>query len=299
MGAPTRPPTRPFLADAVDNGLELPPVSWEGLAIGLVVLALGWLLSRFFRWATRAFLSWRGRSPSASTMFGSLAQWLVILLSVAAALTVVFPSVKPVNALGGIGVLSIAAGIAFQTVLGNMFAGIVILARDKFRVNDQIAVGDTAGTVTGITLTSTAVRTFDGRLTLIPNSIVHSEIVTVQTGFERVRSTVRIDIDDSADFDAAVRISEQAMAALPDVLPEPAPQALLQEIGSATVGMDLRFWSGARQMETRLAQHRVIQAVLAALRDAGVKTGSDVVVVEGGPQLLDAMRHDDPVPDPQ
>lgn len=289
MGAPSRP----FLVDAVDEGLELPPVTWEGLAIGLGVIAAGWLLGRLLRWVTRRILSWRGRSPSASTMFASLAQWSVMLLSVAAALTVIFPSVKPVNALGGIGVLSIAAGIAFQTVLGNMFAGIVILARDKFRVNDQIAVRDTAGTVTGITLTSTAVRTFDGRLTLIPNSVVHSEIVTVQTGYEHVRSTIRIDIDDSADLEAAVRVAEEAMAALPDVLADPAPQALLQEIGSATVGLDLRFWSGARQMETRLAQHRVIQAVLLALREAGVKTGSDVLVIEGGPQLLDAVRQDD------
>lgn len=288
----------PLLGDAADAGLELPPVTWEGVAIGLGVIVVGWLLSRAFRWATRHFLTWRGRSPSASTMFASLAQWLVMVLAVAAALTVIFPSVKPVNALGGIGVLSIAAGIAFQTVLGNMFAGIVILARDKFRVDDQIAVGDTAGTVVGITLTSTAVRTFDGRLTLIPNSVVHSEIVTVQTGFEQVRSTVRIDIDDSADFDVAVRVAEEAMAALPDVLAEPAPQALLQEIGSATVGMDLRFWSGARQMETRVAQHRVIQTVLAALRAAGVKTGSDVLVIEGGPQLLSAVRDDGHGEDP-
>ncbi|CAN5545828.1 hypothetical protein BH10ACT10_BH10ACT10_00840 [soil metagenome] len=223
-------------------------------------------------------------------MFSSLARWLVLLLAFAAALTIVFPSVKPVNALGGIGVLSIAAGIAFQTVLGNMFAGIIILARDKFRVNDQIAVRDVAGTVTGVSLTSTTVRTFDGRLVLIPNSVVHSEIVTVQTGFEHVRSTVSVDIDDSADLGAAITVAEAAMASLASVLSEPAPQALLQEVGSATVRMDLRFWSGARQMETKLAQHEVVGAVLNQLRAAGVSTSADVLVVEGGPKLLQTMR---------
>lgn len=285
--------TRPSAIDAVqaaDLAVDLPPVTWEGVALGLVILLVGWLLSRLVRLTTRAMLTWRGRSPSASTMFASLAQWTTLLLSVAAALTVVFPSVKPVNALGGIGVLSIAAGIAFQTVLGNMFAGIVILARDKFRVDDQIGVGDITGTVRGITLTSTAVRTFDGRLVLIPNSVVHSQIVTVQTGFEHVRSTVSLDIDDGADFDAAVRVAEDAMARLPDVLADPPPQALLLGIGSATVRMDLRFWSGARQMETKIAQHSVIRAVLAALREAGVKTGSDVLVIEAAPRLLGALR---------
>ena len=148
-------------------------------------------------------------------MFASSVAWVVLVLAFAAAMTVIFPSVKPVNALGGIGVLSIAAGIAFQTVLGNMFAGIVILARDVFRVDDQIAVGDTAGTVTAINLTSTVVRTYDGRLVLIPNSVIHSEIVTVQTGYEHVRNTISVDIDDAADLDLAVEVAERAMARRP------------------------------------------------------------------------------------
>ena len=205
-------------------------------------------------------------------------------------MTVVFPSVKPVNALGGIGVLSIAAGIAFQTVLGNMFAGLVIAARDTFRVGDQVAIRDVAGAVASVSLTSTTVRTFDGRLVLVPNSVVHSEVVTVQTGFEAVRSTVSVDIDDSADLDLALRVAEEAIAALPQVFDDPPPQALLQEVGTATVRMDLRFWSGARQMETRLAQHEVIRAVLRQLSVTGVKTGSDVVTVAGTPELLAALE---------
>lgn len=274
------------------DDLELPQVSAESVLIGLGILLAGWFLSRLVRLATHAFLTWRGRSPSASRMFASLSQWVTLILAFAASMTIIFPSVKPVNALGGIGVLSIAAGIAFQTVLGNMFAGIVILARDVFRVDDQIAVGETAGTVTQINLTSTVVRTFSGRLVLIPNSVIHSEIVTVQTGYEYVRNTIAVDIDDGADLDLAVEVAERTMADVPEVLREPAPQALLQEVGSATVRMDLEFWSGARQMDTRRAQHHVIRAVLDALRDSGVKTGSDVLVLDAAPKLLAALEQD-------
>ena len=276
-------------AQVLNDALEMPPVTGEALLVGLLVLAAGWLLGRIVRWATRRILLWRGRSPSASEIFAALGQALVVVLSLAAALTLVFPSVKPVNALGGIGVLSIAAGIAFQTVLGNMFAGIVILARDIFRVGDQIAVEDVAGTVTRINLTSTVVRTFDGRKALIPNSVIHSQVVTVQTGYEQVRSTIALDIDDQSDFTLATGVAEQAMRSVPVVLDDPAPQALLLGVGSATVHVELRFWSGARQMETRVAQHEVIVAVLRALADAGVATGSDVVMIEGGPKLLGAL----------
>lgn len=269
---------------------ELPQVTWAGVGVGLAVLVGGWVVGGALGWVVERLLLWRGRSPSASTMFSVLTRWLVLLLTAAAAVTVVFPSVRPVNAFGGIGILSIAAGIAFQTVLGNMFAGIVILARDTFRVDDQIAVRDVAGTVLAISLTSTTVRTFDGRLVHIPNAVVHSDVLTVQTGFERVRSTLAIDLDDSADLDRAVAVAEAAMSALPGVLAEPPPQALLQEVGSATVRMDVRFWSGSRQMESRLAQHEVIRAVLRELAEAGVKTGSDVLVVDAAPGLREALR---------
>lgn len=279
----------PATAQALTDALELPPVTGEAILLGAVVLVGGWVLGRIIRWSTRRVLRWRGRSPSASEMFAALAQALVVVLALAAALTLVFPSVKPVNALGGIGVLSIAAGIAFQTVLGNMFAGIVILARDIFRVGDQIAVEDVAGTVTQISLTSTVVRTFDGRKALIPNSVIHSQIVTVQTGYEQVRSTIALDIDDQSDFTLATTVVEQAMRDVPVVLDDPAPQALLLGVGSATVHMELRFWSGARQMETRVAQHEVIVAVLQALNSAGVATGSDVLMIEGGPGILEAL----------
>ena len=43
-------------------------------------------------------------------------------------------------------------------------------------------------------------------------------------------------------------------------------------------------------METKLAQHEVIGVVLNKFKEAGVKTGADVLVVEGGPQLLDVIR---------
>ena len=70
------------------------------------------------------------------------------------------------------------------------------------------------------------------------------------------------------------------MSQIPSVLDDPAPEALLREIGTATVRMDLRFWSGARQLEIRTVQDAVIQRVLEAFREHDVKSGDDVVTVK-------------------
>jgi small conductance mechanosensitive channel len=272
------------------DDLGLPPVTLDNVLLGLAVLVGGVAISFVIRLLVRALLRWRDASPSSRRVFGLVTQWVVVLLAFVSALTVTFPSVKPVNALGGLGIISIAAGIAFQTVLGNMFAGLVILARDSFRVGDQIEVEGVTGTVTKIQLSNTAVRTFDGRKVLVPNATLHGQLVTVQTGYEEVRSTVTVEIDDQADLRRAHDVAVQAMREVATVVDEPAPQALLSAIGSATVTLELRFWSGARQMETRQAQNDVIVAVLAALREAGVATGSDVLVLDAAPRLRSALE---------
>lgn len=278
------------------NGLELPPVTWQGVSIGLTVLLCGALVSLLVRAVVRALMRWRGRGESASAVFSRLAGWLVVLLSLLASLTIVFPSVRPVDILGGVGVVSIAAGIAFQTVLGNMFAGIVLLARDRYRLRDQIAVAEHRGTIVAMGLTSTALRTFDGRLVLIPNSVLHSQVVTVQTGFEQVRTSVMMDVDDAVDLRRACRVATEAMGAIPSVAEEPAPQALLTEVGTTTVRIELRFWSGATQLETRAATHEVIVEVLAAFGEQQVATGSDVVVIEPGDRFERVLSGPDRLP---
>ena len=265
--------------------MDLPQITPLAVAVGLAVAVVGWLLGRLLGAGVAWLFARRGRSPSSARVFGKLVAAGVTVLSLGAAVTVVFPSVKPVDLLGGIGVISIAAGIAFQTVLGNMFAGMVILARDRFRVGDQIQVGEHAGNVVEMGLSSTAVKTFDGRLVLIPNQMLHSQAVTVQTGFSAVRSSLRVDVETGNDLARTREIAVRAMSELPQVLRDPAPQALLASVGVSTVGMDLRFWSGARQMETKEAMDAVIHAVLTAFERNGVATGDDVRVVDAGPEL--------------
>ncbi|MDO5740796.1 MAG: mechanosensitive ion channel [Ornithinimicrobium sp.] len=272
------------------EALTLPPLTWSGVGLGLLVLAGSFVFAGGVRSVVCRVMTWRGRSPSSARVFGRLAGWLVVSLGIAAALTIVFPSVRPVDVLGGVGIISIAAGIAFQTVLGNMFAGIVILTRDRFRVGDQIGVGDYQGTVAQMGLTSTSVRTFDGRLVLIPNGTLHSQVVTVQTGFEHVRSAITIALADTTNLAHAASVAVEAMNAIPEVLAVPAPEALLQSIGNGTVDLELRFWSGARQLETREAQDAVIGRVLEAFTAHDVVTGSEAYVVEAGPQLLTILQ---------
>ena len=76
----------------------------------------------------------------------------------------------------------VVLGIALQQVLGNMFAGIVLLFVRPFVVGDRIRIrsgsfgGPMAGTVTGIGLTYVSISADDGPLR-IPNSLMLASAV--------------------------------------------------------------------------------------------------------------------------
>ena len=69
-----------------------------------------------------------------------------------------------------LGLGGVAVGFALKDILSNLVSGVLLLAMRPFEIGDQIAIGDTEGTVENIELRATQIRTYDGRLVLIPNA---------------------------------------------------------------------------------------------------------------------------------
>lgn len=268
---------------------NLPPVEPFQVLIGLGVAALALVVAKLLGMLVRWTLRRRGRSDSYATVFGTLCTWAAGIVGVGVGLTVAFPSVQPVDVLGGLGIVSIAAGIAFQDVLSNLFSGVLILVREPFKPGDQIAVGEVRGTVEDITLRETVVKTFDGRRVLIPNSTVSEGVLTVQTGYHQVRTSVVVGVAYGTDLDRARQLALQQMREVPQVVDEPDPQALVTELAASTINIELRFWSGARQLETLEAQDAVIAAVVNAYTEAGIDMPADIRVLESGPTFTAAL----------
>lgn len=263
--------------------LRLPPVRPEDLLVGAGIILGGYLLSRLVRLVLdRVFLA-RGRGPSYAAVFSTIGGWAFLAVAVSVGLTVAFPSVRFSSILGGLGIASVAVGIAAQQVLGNLFAGVLTVYREPFRAGDQIAIGEVSGTVIDVNLRETVVRTFDGKRVLIPNSVAHSGVITVQTGYEKTRSTVLIGVSYDTDFEHARQVALEAVRGVPSVHGEPPPRALISEAGSSTVDIAVMFWSGSRQMETNEALDAAIPAVLTAFRDAGIDMPAEIRRLELGP----------------
>lgn len=258
------------------------------LGIALVVFAAFWGIGRLARLVLRRRLR-RRRTESFSTVFSKLAGTALATIGFFLSVTIVFPSVKPVDLLAGLGILSVAFGFAFKDILENLLAGILLLFRQPFEAGDQIRSGEWVGTVQRINIRETVLRQYDGRMVLIPNAQVYTDAVLVQTGFDLVRSSIVAGVAYETDLPRARRIAVEAMMGVEGVVADPAPEALYTEWAASTINLDLRFWTEPRQLEVRNVQSRVIEAVTAAFDEAGIEMPCSVIALQATSSFQTAL----------
>lgn len=95
----------------------------------------------------------------------------IVILAVAAALWT-FPDIRALSAglLGTAGLVTVVAGVAAQSTLGNMFAGLQLAFSDSLRINDVVVVEGEWGRVEELSLTNVVVRIWDERRLVLPVS---------------------------------------------------------------------------------------------------------------------------------
>jgi small-conductance mechanosensitive channel len=81
----------------------------------------------------------------------------------------------------GLGLTGFALGFALKDVLSNFVSGIMLLAYRPFHIGDVIEMGEFLGRIETIRIRDTLVRTGDGRLVIIPNTKLITEVVVNHT----------------------------------------------------------------------------------------------------------------------
>lgn len=283
------------VAQSATRLLETLAAALPRVGIALALVAVGWLVSRAVRMLLRR-LFLRNQPPSFARVMSRLVGWLVVVLSVLFALAVTFPSVQPVDVLAGLGFFSVAAGFAFQDVLKNLLAGLLLLFRQPFAGGDQVRLLDHEGVVEQITIRETVLRTFDGRRVLIPNSDVSQNPLVIDTAFRWRRSSFVVGVAYEADLSVALDAVLRGLRGVDGVMADPAPEAILVELGPATVDIEARFWSAPRQPEVLAVQTRAIHAVKTALEDAGVEMPSEIIALQATASFAAALRGEQVTP---
>ncbi|MEU3142801.1 MULTISPECIES: mechanosensitive ion channel family protein [unclassified Streptomyces] len=123
----------------------------------------------------------------------------------AAAMLLTFPAMRAAGAslLASAGILGIVAGVAAQSTLSNLFAGLQIAFGDMVRIGDTVVVDGEWGTVEEITLTFLTVNTWDERRITMPVSYFTSKpFENWSRDSPQMTGTVHWHLDHRAPLDA-------------------------------------------------------------------------------------------------
>ncbi len=223
-----------------------PDSLWGALIYLVIFVLLASLVSRGFRAAVHGSMTRKGHidrtTISFLQQFGSVLIWVIVLILYAH----LIPILRSMGTalLAGAGVVSVVIGLAAQSTLGNLVAGISIAIYRPFRLGDTLQVTAPTGTDIGvvelISLGYTTLRAPDGHMIVLPNAIAASQVtINLNTTYAPWPITITIRLSRDADIEAARRLALSVAA-------EIAGQAavvgcFLTKVDAAAITLELRF----------------------------------------------------------
>ena len=143
--------------------------------LGACVFVAFWLVARIGQ-AVIAYAAPRVRADTGVVLLLSRVYYYSVLIF--GIVTALGASGVDVTALvAGLGLTGFALGFALKDVLSNLLSGIMLLLYRPFNIGDRIRMGEFEGTIQTIRMRDTLVNAPDGRLIIIPNTKLITEVV--------------------------------------------------------------------------------------------------------------------------
>jgi small-conductance mechanosensitive channel len=233
----------------------------DGIAVFLLVLIAGQVLRRVLVAAAE-----RRADPQVHALTRNLMTIFTWVFAAAGGLVAGGVDVLWVLTFGGI--FSLAIGLAFQDLLRNILAGIFILLEKPFRIGDHVAIGDWEGVVQTIALRTTALRTGDGRLAVMPNLTVFTSVILNSTAYDQRRYSVTLRVEPGTDLPRLMKTTNAALTASPGIASDPPPsvQPRVEPDGRSVVVVS--FWVDYRAHDPDAVSGELLSRIWGGSADA-------------------------------
>ncbi len=171
--------------------------------------------------------------------------------------------------MAGLGLTGLVLGFAIKDILSNFVSGHLILILRPFKIVDQIVVGETEGAVGRIELRATQLRTYGGRVALVPNAEVFTSRIVSNTVDPVRRGTAKIVLGYGTDFRALFPTIRDVVQQTEGVLERPVTMRI-EVLGTGGMLMVVGFWKDSRRSDFKDTSSSVSLAIVSTLRSQSV-----------------------------
>ncbi len=239
------------------------------LIAALLTFGIALLLAGPAARAVQRSLSRRLEPQGLPRLLAKITRWAVVIGGGVIALEQVNFNVT--GFLAGLGVAGLTIGFALQDITRNFVAGVLLMLRQPFVLDELITAGGFSGKVLDITIRDTMIQTLDGELVVIPNiKIFENPISNLSRSRLRQRNLV-VQLPNQGDPAQALALLLAATAGTPGVLAAPQPTVWAEQLSEAAINVGVRFWVDTHTSDplavhsaVALALNRAINALPAA-----------------------------------
>jgi small conductance mechanosensitive channel len=216
-------------------------LQWSGrIVAALLVFLIG-------RWVALALTNWVAGAMAKTQVDQTLIRFLRSLLYMTLLVVVVLTAigalgVPTTNFLAILGAAGLAIGLALKDSLSNFSSGVMLVFFRPFRVGDFVQAGDVSGTVDGIGIFNTVIKTGDNRVVTVPNSLIYAQPITNFSA----EPTRRIDLVIGISYDDDIALAKSLIGDVLDahggVLADPPRVIFTLDLAESSVNLAVRGW---------------------------------------------------------
>jgi len=221
--------------------------SFVGILKSSVVILWSFALFRSFiiliQWSSKKTRKVSFIQTKTIPLFENLGKIVIFLLSVY--FIMVTWDIDVTAWVASAGVLSAVLAFAAKDTLGNLFAGIFIMADSPYKEGDYINLDQgERGRVRHIGIRSTRIITRDDIEITIPNAVIaNSKIINESGGpHEKERIRITVDVAYGTDIDKAKNIMLQLALSEKNICKDPEPRARFRLFGESGLRLQLLGW---------------------------------------------------------
>lgn len=252
------------IKDEFDYWLRAIPLIGLAILIFIVIVAIGYSLAA---WSGL----WRRVSPNPflAELMVQAVRATSILIGLVVTLNLLGATGLLATILGGAGVVGLAIGFAVRDTIENYISSIMLSLRQPFRANDHVIINEHEGKVVRLTSRATILMTLDGNQLRIPNSTVFKAVILNYSRNPERRFEFELGVDANDDPIAAIHAGVNVLSALPFILRDPGPNAIIETVGDSSIVLKFMGWINQTESDFGKARSHAISATISELDNTG------------------------------
>ena len=246
-----------------------------GMALGIVIMVAFILLAPNVAKVLVKPLTRTTTSPLLRSVIQRGVSLVLILLGIYLFLFLAGLTGFAIAVVSGTGVVGLILGFAFRDIAENFISSLLLTIQRPFRIGDIVQINDFTGIIQKVTARATTLVDFDGNHIQIPNATIYKGVIKNLTANPLMRGYFVIGVGYDADIQDAQRIAREVTAEQDNVLNDPEPQILIDELGASTYNVKVYFWVDVEKTSVLKMASVLMRNITQAFLDANISMPDD------------------------